>query len=569
MVRLVPGFVSKPLLGVAAYSVWYSCVLAHKFLKAAQAGVQRPCKNRKTVLVTTGRQAKTLHIVRALKEQGCRVIVSDYQSISASAVSTACDGSATLLPLDTNRIFKWVEHLEQIIVRESVDMVIPVCTINEALFVGVAKDWLQQKLPHVHFMCEGLEKMAQLDNKDLFVKMCVDCGVPVPDSGLVTCPEDLKKIPFSEMDVIIKRIESSVNRTEEIKIVRKGCQPPVINATEDDPWQWQRFIKGEEYSAWFVCIDGRVTFEGCYKSLDDLLYFDGLAVPAEVSAAIEKFISVHKLTGQYAFDYFVEASTGEFFVIECNPRASSVLEGVSKTPGWGACFFGQDVRPQTIYGNTGFWFHRNCWPFVSGRQEGFFSWTDPLPVIVAELAWPMELLRMKAVIGGWLTRKPENLPQQAGRPISAVFPSFCEYLGFNYHHVDVNIGKIIVPGPTVGRDYAKFQIIQDDPRGTYVRAIAEQDDSACRVLTDSAEVAEMLRSSKVEITRLVDGLEAAEAQGNETLLVGNQNTILQLGKTGSMFDAILVAQDACEMAKSVLAPQGRMVSVEALPKAVA
>lgn len=465
--RLVPASCMHLILGLVGHGIWQCCRLLHRFLKVVERLIrQHPssCFAGKTVLVTTGRQAKTLHAVRAFKELGCRVIVTDYQEMSASAVSLACDATALLAPLDPQCVKEWVDHLEEIIVREKVDLVVPMSTINEALFIGVAKDWLRHKMPSVQFCCEGLEMMFALDNKARFAELCRDSGVPVPEDGVITSRAELASVPFGDMDVIIKRIESTINREEEIKVVLRGGEPPSsVQPSPSDPWQWQRFIRGTEYSAWFVCVDGFITFQGCYRSADDLLFFDGMAVPKDVEVAIAKLVAKHRLTGQYAFDFFREDGTGRFFVIECNPRASSVLEGVSGTPGWGACFFGKDMRAETQYQNVGFWFHRNCWPFApnsNSRVEGFWSWCDPLPAIIAEIAWPLEMLRIKGALkGGSLPRKLKNLPIEAGMPLAAQFPLLFEALGFNYHHIDVNIGKIIVPGPTLGRSFEVFEAI--------------------------------------------------------------------------------------------------------------
>jgi len=76
------------------------------------------------------------------------------------------------------------------------------------------------------------------------------------------------------------------------------------------------------------------------------------------------------------------------------------------------------------------------------------------------MAWPLEMLRIKGALkGGELSRNPKGLPIESGTPLTASFPSLFEALGLNYHHLDVNIGKIIVPGPTIGRDYAVFEAI--------------------------------------------------------------------------------------------------------------
>merc|ERR1719326_2152194 len=99
------------------------------------------------------------------------------------------------------------------------------------------------------------------------------------------------------MDVIIKRIESTVNRDAEIKVVLRedGVPPKEVNPSPTDPWQWQRCIKGVEYSAWFVCFEGKITFQGCYRSEGDLLFFDGIEVPKEIEHAISKLTAEHKL----------------------------------------------------------------------------------------------------------------------------------------------------------------------------------------------------------------------------------------------------------------------------------
>jgi len=518
-----------------------------------------------TVLMTTGRQAKTLHAVRALKEIGCRVIVTDYQGMSCSAVSTACDASYVLAPLDSKNVSRWVDKLEEIIVKEKVDLVLPMSTINEALFIGVAKDWLQKKYPHVIFACEGLDMMAQLDNKGRFAKMCLENGVPVPEDGIVTSQEELENtVPFGKMDVIIKRIESSVNRETEIKIVTKeeGTVPEGVNPTPKDPWQWQRFIKGVEYSAWFVCFEGRITFQGAYRSEGDLLFFDGIPVPKEIEGPIAKLVAQHNLTGQYAFDYFQETSTGLYFVIECNPRASSILEGVSGTPGWGASFFGDDVRDKTQYQNVGFWFHRNAWPF-NDRSEGFFSWLDPLPLLVAELAWPLELIRIKGALkGGALAREPKGIPINAGTPLTAVFPNVSEALGLNYHHLDVNIGKIIVPGPTPGRDYDTFEAIQQDLKGSYIRAQVWPYGAVMqpRVLCVDSEVANALQEDVAGKEAEIKKLDVEALRKSPKTLFKN---LLDQGRT---YQAVFLPQALLkELPTDLLAAGGRAVATETMP----
>jgi len=295
--------------------------------------------------------------------------------------------------------------------------------------------------------------------------------------------------------------------------------------------------------------------------------------------ALEKFIAEHKLTGHYAFDFFREESTGKFFIIECNPRASSVLEGVSGTPGWGASFFGEDMRAAIEYQRVGFWFHRNCWPFVGARSEGFWRWSDPLPVLVAEVAWPLEMLRIKGALrGGVLSRAPTGLPLEAGKPLTAQFPGLCEGLGLNYHHLDVNIGKIIVPGRTLGRDYATWEEILQDTRAAFVRAQAELCGLEPRVLCSDASVARALKASashpKATVTCIIDDpidlqLLTAEGSATDHVIPGSPRATAQhLAERGLSFDAIFLPEEhLAKLPSRLLAPGGRFLSLESLPAA--
>merc|ERR1712032_1271368 len=67
------------------------------------------------------------------------------------------------------------------------------------------------------------------------------------------------------------------------------------------------------------------------------------------------------------------------------------------------------------------------------------------------------------------------------------FPTLMEAIGMNYHHLDVNIGIIIVPGPTVGRDYAYFEEIARDSRASFLRAQVRERGGAPSVLCAHAD----------------------------------------------------------------------------------
>lgn len=382
----------------------------------------------KTVLVTTGRQAKTLHTVRALKQIGATVIVADYESISASALSLSCDKFILLPSLDAQHVTEWIRSFRNIIEENNVDVVLPVSTINEVLFICLAKERLRDSFPHVSWICPDLETVIQFDDRTQFSRICEQYGVATPAHGVLRSRHDINIIPHNGMDeIILKRIESSVNRKEEIVPYTIGkTVPSFVQPSNKDPWQWQRFIEGREYSAWYICIAGKVTFSACYCSGLDLVQFDGVPLPDDVDVPIRRLISAMNLTGQFAFDYITERSSNKAYVIECNPRASSILETVSTTPLWAEAFFGVDVIHRTVSRRVGFIYHKSSWPWAA-RQEGFFQVFDPLPFFGAEVLWPL-----MAVGKYGLLHKAVN-------------------------KIDVNICKAIVDGPSPGRDLDVFR----------------------------------------------------------------------------------------------------------------
>jgi len=215
---------------------------------------------------------------------------------------------------------------------------------------------------------------------------------------------------------------------------------------------------------------------------------------------------------------------------------------------------------------------------MSGRTEAYWNLRDPLPFFVAEFAWPLEMLRVKGALrGGDLPRVPKNLPQQAGVPLTAIFPSGMEALGLNYHHLDVNIGKIIVPGPTPGRCYEIFEEMEKDMRSAFLVGQARLCGKQPRVLCMDADVARALSSTsqcQPLITRIVeDPMElqrsAASMPKNVSTVVGSpKDTLFNLAQQQKSFDMIVLRkQDLENLPGSILAAGGRAIPVESLPQA--
>jgi len=197
-----------------------------------------------------------------------------------------------------------------------------------------------------------------------------------------------------------------------------------------------------------------------------------------------------------------------------------------------------------------------------------------LPTLVAEVAWPLEMLRIKGALrGGPLPRNPTGIPIEAGTPLTAMLPSLFEALGLHYHHLDVNIGKVIVPGPTPGRDYSTFEEIGRDPRASFVRAQALRCGPEPRVLCADADVAGALVGEggcAAKVTRLTpDPMDMMRAGPSESIILGTPRSTLQhLAQQGKSFDAVFLSGELLpELPEGLLSPGGRVVPTETLPLA--
>jgi len=145
-------------------------------------------------------------------------------------------------------------------------------------------------------------------------------------------------------------------------------------------------------------------------------------------------------------------------------------------------------------------------------------------------------------------------------PSQPSFPAISEVLGLNYHHLDVNIGKVIVPGPSPGRDYETFEAIQQDLKGSYIRAQVWPYGQTAqpRVLCADDDVANALKedAKEAEIKKL----------DLEALRKNPKSLFKNLLDQKRAYQAIFLPQAVLkELPVDLLAAGGRAVATETLP----
>jgi len=141
----------------------------------------------------------------------------------------------------------------------------------------------------------------------------------------------------------------------------------------------------------------------------------------------------------------------------------------------------------------------------------------------------------------------------------------------------VNIGKIIVPGRTAGREYGLFEDIAKNPRAARMCAKVQQHGTAPSVLCAHEEVTHALASLAIEtckpsITRLADDpmeiMKAKRFEGmDESIILGSPRaTIQNLSNQSRSFDILFLSKQLLEhLPEGLVAPGGCVVEMESLP----
>jgi hypothetical protein len=130
-----------------------------------------------------------------------------------------------------------------------------------------------------------------------------------------------------------------------------------IHPSPAAPWVAQRFVAGNEISAYAVALNGKLKALALYRSLYRAGRGAGICFePVEDAAArrfIETFVAGTSWTGQISFD-LMRKKDGTVLPLECNPRAVSGLH-FFRDPQRFACAMledGAEVKPDVATSQT-------------------------------------------------------------------------------------------------------------------------------------------------------------------------------------------------------------------------
>lgn len=274
----------------------------------------------KTVLITGARAPVALHLARLLDGAGRRVILADTPARPIAAASKAC-ARYHRLPPPRFEPQAYAEMVETLVRAEGVDLVIPTC--EEVFYLALA--WRGRRMP-APLLAPDIDLLAEVHNKHSFVRLAERLGLPVPETTLLNSRDDLEAVRRRSRDLVFKPVWS---RFASQVLLRPT--PDFLDAIVPSPampWVAQRFIDGEEISAYAVAREGRLKGLALYRSLYRAgkgagIFFERVEDQA-ARELVERIVAGTSWTGQISFDLMREAER-RVLPLECNPRAVSGL----------------------------------------------------------------------------------------------------------------------------------------------------------------------------------------------------------------------------------------------------
>jgi hypothetical protein len=267
-----------------------------------------------------------------------------------------------------------------------------------------------------------------------------ELGLGVPDTNLVTSPEQVAEFPFADRAApyVLKNIAyDPVNRLDLTPLPRPTAADTAAFAaakpiTAARPWILQSFVEGDEYCTHGTARDGRLLVYACCRSSAFQLNYAHVDRP-DIEEWVTRFVRERGLSGQVSFDFIVDRA-GDVRAIECNPRTHSAITMFYDQPAaLAAAYLGEQAGDAPLVPTKSsrptYWLYHEVWLMLSHptsipdrwrvlRQgkDAVFDLDDPLPFLLTHhLQIPSLLLRA-------LVR------------------------GREWTRIDFNIGKLVEPG---------------------------------------------------------------------------------------------------------------------------
>lgn len=290
------------------------------------------------VLVTGARAPAALDIARSLKTAGFEVHMADCvpsRIARWSKAPAAVHRHASPVQQPT----RFASDIRALIDRLDPIAILPTC--EEVFYLAAlaeAQGWSDR------LVAPQFDRLATLHHKGRFAGLCEDLGLPVPTT-VVTDSTSLIR-DAAGTDVVVKPAWSRFGAQTLIR--PNATALAMLRPAPETPWVIQSWVEGEEVSVYAVAHEGRLSAFSAYRSdwrtRGGAAYvFQPLTGPVldrlrDIASTLAAFVR----TGQFACDAIVDA-TGQPWLIECNPRATSGVHLFGRSAAFGMALLGRGV----------------------------------------------------------------------------------------------------------------------------------------------------------------------------------------------------------------------------------
>ena len=387
----------------------------------------------KTVMVSGGKMTKALQLARSFHAAGHRVILIESRKyrFTGHRFSRAVDRFYTVPKAQAPG---YADALLAIVLREGVDVYVPVCSPVASYYDALAKPLLE---PYCEVLHGDADTVALLDDKYEFSALAASLGLTVPDTRRVTDPGQVADFDFGAGNppYILKSIPyDPVHRLDLTPLPRpSGAETAAFARSKPisaaSPWIMQGLVRGREYCAHATVRDGRVQVYCCCESSAFQVNYE-MADKPEIEAWVRGFVEPLKITGQVCFDFIQSDDDGRVYAIECNPRTHSAITMFYNHPDLARAYLEDDVPViEPLPGSRPtYWIYHEAWRLLTEPgnrlsrlmvilrgKDAIFDWDDPLPFLL------VHHLQIPWLLAGNLLR------------------------GKDWIRIDFNIGKLVEP----------------------------------------------------------------------------------------------------------------------------
>jgi hypothetical protein len=300
----------------------------------------------RTILITNGRFAPVLNLIRNLSDSEHRVIVAETSHFHCCALSKA-NAKNVLIPSPRYCEEGYILKLLEVIREERVDLFIPAW--EDALIVAKHLD----RFPKGVAFTSDYALVHDLHNKWEFSKLLTRLGFKTPCTLLCNSVDELKNAPFDEF--YIKTCYSRASNGT--YYVKNKNQLPKINISSTNPLLMQEKLKGEQFCTYSICHQGKITAHSTYplhyhrydrtKSRGNYCLSLEEVDNSEVFAFVKEFVEKTNYTGSIGFDLFDDQ--GVITALECNPRITAGVTLLTDGEKLSVAFFNEAesiIRPK-------------------------------------------------------------------------------------------------------------------------------------------------------------------------------------------------------------------------------